>query len=68
MVLRQLERQKLEAKLAELQDKLRQARTDKRIIEKLRERREHEHDVDQARTEQAEAEELAQQLHTFDRT
>lgn len=66
MVLRELERAKLQQRLTAFQDKLRQARTDKRIIEKLRERREQEHVRDQARREQAAAEELARQLHAFD--
>jgi flagellar export protein FliJ len=66
MVLRDIERGKLQQGLGELQDRLRQARTDKRIIEKLRERREQEHVRDQARREQAEAEDLARQLHAFD--
>ncbi|MFQ5804918.1 MAG: flagellar FliJ family protein [Phycisphaerae bacterium] len=53
--------------LKALQEELRQARTQKRIIEKLRERRREEYVKDRQRREQAESDELARQLHTLDR-
>jgi len=63
------ERERLRAayrgELHVLQDELRAARMQRRIIEKLRERRWNEHIQAEARGEQAAADELAQQLHVF---
>lgn len=63
---RQAVRAALVTELGVLRDKLREARTQKRIIEKLRERRWEEYVKDRQRREQAESEELARQLHGFD--
>jgi len=52
--------------LGELQAKLRDARTQTRIIEKLRERRWDAHRRDTDRREQAESDELARQLLDFE--
>jgi flagellar FliJ protein len=66
-----VERQALRAgllkELATLRDELREARTQKRIIEKLRERRWEAYVKDRNRREQAESDELARQLLSFDR-
>jgi len=67
IVQRQTLRAGLVTELATLQGKLRAARTRKRVIEKLRERRWEEYVSDRRRCEQAEADELAQQLHGFDK-
>ena len=61
--LRQLEKTQLLEQLRDLQAKLRDARTQTRIIEKLRERRWNQYRDDVDRKEQAAADELAQQLH-----
>jgi flagellar export protein FliJ len=53
----------LQDELRTLRDALRQARTQTRVLEKLRERRQREYDRTRRRREQAEADELAQQLH-----
>lgn len=60
---RQTHKARLLEELHELQDALRQARVQTRVIEKLRERRYDEHRRANDRREQAEIEELAQQLH-----
>jgi flagellar FliJ protein len=65
VVERQALRARRRAELDMLRDELRQARMQRRIIEKLRERRWAEYAKDRQRREQAEADELAQQLHTF---
>jgi flagellar FliJ protein len=65
---RQTTRAELVRQLEELQEELRRARTQKRIIEKLRERRWEEYVTDRKRREQAESDELAQQLHASDRS
>jgi len=66
-----VERQALRAGLVKeletLQEELRQARKQRRIIEKLRERRWEEYTRDRKRREQAESDELARQLHVFNR-
>jgi flagellar FliJ protein len=62
-----VERQALRAamikELERLREELREARKQKRIIEKLRQRRWDEYIRNRKRSEQAEADELAQQLH-----
>jgi flagellar FliJ protein len=63
---RQAVRAGLVTELGALRDQLREARTQKRIIEKLRERRWEDYTRDRQRQEQAESEELARQLHGFD--
>lgn len=63
---RQSQRAELVDQLRQLQEHLREARTQTRIIEKLRDRRQRDHDRNEARREQDEADELAQQLHGFD--
>lgn len=63
---RQSQRAELVDQLRGLQEQLREARTQTRIIEKLRDRRQKDHDRSEARREQDEADELAQQLHGFD--
>lgn len=60
------ERLELVRQLGELQDALREARKQTRIIEKLRERRLSEHQRALLRAEQAASDELAQQMHGFD--
>ncbi|MBU0639927.1 MAG: hypothetical protein KKB50_13745 [Planctomycetes bacterium] len=62
---RQARREVLVRELEKLQDELRVARTQSRIIEKLRERRREAYEREQSVRAQAEADELAQQLHTF---
>ncbi len=62
---RQAQRAGLVKELEVLQEALRQARVQKRIIEKLRERRWDEYVKDRKRREQAESDELAQQLHVY---
>lgn len=62
---RQAQRAGLVKELGVLQEALRQARVQKRIIEKLRERRWDEYVKDRKRREQAESDELAQQLHVY---
>ena len=63
IVQRQAQRAGLVKELEALREAWRQARTQKRIIEKLRERRWEEYVRDRKRREQAESDELAQQLH-----
>lgn len=65
IVERQAARVELVAQLEQLQEHLRQARTRKRVIEKLRERRWDEHEHRRKRSEQAESDELARQLHCY---
>jgi flagellar FliJ protein len=65
IVERQTFRAGLVRELATLQAELRQARRQKRTIEKLRERRWEEYIKCRKRREQAESDELARQLHTF---
>ena len=60
-------RAKLVKELEALQEEWHRARTQKRIIEKLRERRREEHVKERKRREQAESDELAQQLLAFNR-
>lgn len=60
---RQVQRQELVGKLEHLKAAWREARTQTRIIEKLRQRRWKEYTRDRDRREQAELDELAQQLH-----
>jgi len=67
IVERQAFRAGLVTELQTLQDELRRARMQKRIIEKLRERRWEEYVKDRKRREQAESDELARQLLVFDR-
>jgi flagellar export protein FliJ len=67
IALRQQQRAECSRQLADLQAALRDARTQTRIIEKLRERRWDEYRRDRDRREQAEADELARQLQEFDR-
>lgn len=62
------QRAALEQELRTLQAELRDARTQTRIIEKLRERRWDEYAHNRARREQAEADELAQQLQGLELT
>lgn len=62
------QRAALEQELRTLQDELRDARTQTRIIEKLRERRWNEYTHARARREQAEADELARQLQGLELT
>ena len=63
IVERQTQRAALVSELRELQEAWRQARKQKRIIEKLRERRWQQYFKDRKRHEQAESDELARQLH-----
>jgi len=63
IVERQTQRAALVSELRELQEAWRQARKQKRIIEKLRERRWQQYFKDRKRQEQAESDELARQLH-----
>jgi flagellar FliJ protein len=65
IVQRQAQRVGLVKELAALREAWRQARTQKRIIAKLRERRWEEYVKDRKRHEQAESDELAQQLHSY---
>lgn len=67
IVERQALRSGLLEELATLRAELQQARTQKRIIEKLRERRWEQYVKDRKRREQAESDELARQLLSFDR-
>ncbi len=62
----QVQREQLVNESQVLREELRVARVQKRVIEKLRERRWEEYRKDRARREQAEADELAQQLHGFE--
>jgi flagellar FliJ protein len=62
---RDSEKARLQMELHELQDALRKARTQTRIIEKLRERRWETYRRDLKRREQAEMDELAQQLQVY---
>lgn len=63
--LRQPQRVELQQQLQQLQDQLRTARTQTRIIEKLYQRRWDEYADNRKRREQADADELARQLHGF---
>jgi flagellar biosynthesis chaperone FliJ len=65
IALRQVQRAELTAQLQQLQVAWQAARTQARIIEKLRERRWEEYTRKRARAEQAAADELAQQLHGY---
>lgn len=65
---RQMQKAEFCEQLRNLQVRLRDARTQTRIIEKLRERRWDEYTRDRRRREQAESDELARQLQDFDRT
>jgi flagellar FliJ protein len=65
IVQRQAQRAGLVTELEALREAWRQARTQKRIIEKLRERRWEEYVRGRKRREQAESDELAQQLHAY---
>ncbi len=67
MTLRAAQRATLQAQLQQLLAELRQARTQTRVLEKLRERRWAEFRRARERQEQADADELARQLHGFDR-
>lgn len=67
MAQRQAAREQLMAELGELRGAYREARKQRRIIEKLRERRWDEYRRAQERRETAEAAELAQQMHLFAR-
>ena len=60
---RQTQRMGLVSELRELRDAWHLARTQKRIIEKLRERRWEQYVRERKRHEQAESDELARQLH-----
>ena len=62
---RQAARRELVEELDRLLVEWRETRTRKRIIEKLRQRRWAQYRRDRGRREQAEADELAQQLHGF---
>ncbi len=66
MALRATQRAALVGQLELLAAVWREARKQKRVIEKLRERRWAEYVHERARGEQAEAEEMAQQLHVAD--
>jgi flagellar FliJ protein len=68
IALRQVQRTEMLAQLQQLQGVWRAARTQARIIEKLRERRWEQYVRDRARKEQAAADELAQQLHARNST
>lgn len=61
---RQVQRQQMLVELEKLLSAYREARRDARAVARLRERRWEEYRQDRARQEQAEADELAQQLHT----
>ncbi len=61
--LRQAQKLGLQEELKVLQNRLREARTQMRIIEKLRQRRWNEYVDERDRQDQAAADELAQQLH-----
>jgi len=63
---RQTLRAQLLEQLGELQDAHQEARKQRRIVEKLRERRWNEYARGREREEQAVADELAQQLHGYD--
>lgn len=63
---RQAFRAGLVKELEQLRQQWQEARVRKRIIEKLRKRRWEEYLQDRNRREQAESDELAQQLHVFD--
>ena len=63
---RHVQREQLKAVLAELRAAWTQARTQARIVEKLRERRWQRYRKDRERREQAASDELAQQLPMFD--
>lgn len=65
---RQMQKAELGEQLRDLQAKLRDARTQTRIIEKLRERRWNEYTRDRQRREQAEADELARLLQGIEST
>lgn len=62
---RQALRAELIKELAVLRDRWRQARTQQRTIEALRERRWEQYVKERKRREQAESDELARQLHDF---
>ena len=66
ITLRQAQRVALEAQWQQLQAAWLAARTQLRIIEKLRERRWAAYRHDHSRSEQAAADELAQQLHGYE--
>ena len=63
---RQQQRAELVERLHELQTAWREARTQTRVIDKLRERRRTEHVRKEDRKEQAAADELAQQLQGYE--
>lgn len=63
---RQVQRAELVQQLRKLQAAFQEARTQSRIIEKLRDRRWREYAADRDRQEQAGADELAQQLLGYD--
>lgn len=65
---RQMQKAEFGEQLQDLQARLRDARTQTRIIEKLRERRWGEYTRDRRRREQTESDDLARQLQDFDRT
>ncbi len=67
MTLRAAQRATLQAQLQQLLADLRQARTQTRVLDKLRERRWAEFRRARERQEQADADELARQLQGFDR-
>jgi flagellar export protein FliJ len=60
-------REPLLAGLKQLQEQLRRARIETKTIEKLRERRRAQYRRDLARDQQAAADELARNMHTFER-
>lgn len=66
IVERQTAREEFVTHLQDLQETLRHARTQKRVIEKLRERRYAEHQRRNRLREQADSDELARQLHVFE--
>lgn len=65
IVQRQLQREEMLTVLDTLQNEFREARRQTRVIEKLRERRWQQYLHDRQRREQADADELAQQLHSM---
>ena len=67
IAIRQNQKAELLEQLRQLQARLREARTQTRVIEKLRERRWNEYSHDRQRREEAASDELAQQLHGYDR-
>ena len=67
ITLRQIQRQKLVDQLLDLQAIWREERKQMRVIEKLKERRWHEHRKAEQRRERNAEDELAQQLHAIER-